>query len=89
MSPRPKKAWQVGSIVKVMLALFLNCEGKIHHKFLRHGQTANKESEGDENAERSSEEKKAWFMEGKKMTAPSLQCSSAFLPSYSRFSHKT
>lgn len=46
-------------------------------------------SEGDEKAERGREEKKAWFVEGNKMDAPSWQCSGAFLPSDSRFSHKT
>ena len=49
-------------------AVFFYCEGIIHHIFLPCGQTMNKElSEGDEKVERGSEEKKAWFVEGKKL----------------------
>ena len=46
-------------------------------------------SESDENAERGSEEKKVWFVERKKMVAPSWQCSYAFVQSDSWFCHKT
>ena len=43
MLPRLKKAQQVWSNVKVMLAVFLNCDGIIHHEILPRGQTVNKE----------------------------------------------
>jgi len=43
MSPRPKRAWQVQANVKVMLIVFFDCVGIIHHKFLRCGQTVNME----------------------------------------------
>ena len=60
-SPRPKKAQQIRSNMKVMLTVFVCFEGEIHHEFLPLGQTVNKKyySEGDEKAERGSEEKKA------------------------------
>jgi hypothetical protein len=41
-SPRPQKARQVLSEVKVML-IFFYCEGVIHHEFLLRGQTVNEE----------------------------------------------
>jgi hypothetical protein len=44
MSPRPKKkARQVRSDVKVMLTVLFDCEGVIHHEFLRRSQMVNKE----------------------------------------------
>jgi len=43
MSPRSKRAQQVWSYVKVMLAVFFVCEGIIRHEFLPYGQTVNKE----------------------------------------------
>ena len=36
--PRPKKARQVRSNVKVLLSLFFDCSGAVHHEFLPHGQ---------------------------------------------------
>ena len=60
MSPRPKRAWEVQANVKVMLIVFFDCVGIIHHKFLpclpdsEHGIL----SECDEKAERGSKEKK-------------------------------
>ncbi|PNF20350.1 Mariner Mos1 transposase [Cryptotermes secundus] len=42
-SPRPKKARQVRSNVKVMLTVFFNFNGIVHHEFLPQGQTVNKE----------------------------------------------
>ena len=56
-SPRPKNTRQVRSNVKVMLTVFVDCEGIIYHEFLPLGQMAKREY--DEKAERSSEEKKA------------------------------
>jgi hypothetical protein len=43
--PRPKKAWQVQPSVKVVLTVFIffNCESVIHHEFLPHSRTVNKE----------------------------------------------
>jgi len=41
--PKKKKSWQVQSSVKVMLTVFFDCEGVIHHEFLPHGQTVHKE----------------------------------------------
>ncbi|UYV72636.1 hypothetical protein LAZ67_10000122 [Cordylochernes scorpioides] len=41
--PRPKKARQVRSNVKVLLTVFLDCRGVVHHEFLPQGRTANKE----------------------------------------------
>ncbi|UYV72635.1 hypothetical protein LAZ67_10000121 [Cordylochernes scorpioides] len=41
--PRPKKARQVRSNVKVLLIVFLDCRGVVHHEFLPQGRTANKE----------------------------------------------
>jgi hypothetical protein len=40
-SPRPKKARQVRSKVKVMLMVFSEIEGVVHHEFLHQGQTVN------------------------------------------------
>ncbi|UYV71106.1 hypothetical protein LAZ67_8001723 [Cordylochernes scorpioides] len=41
--PRPKKARQVRSNVKVLLTVFFNCRGVVHHEFLPQGRTVNKE----------------------------------------------
>ncbi|UYV72969.1 AGL [Cordylochernes scorpioides] len=41
--PRPKKASQVRSNVKVLLTVFFNCRGVVHHEFLPQGRTVNKE----------------------------------------------
>ncbi|UYV70649.1 hypothetical protein LAZ67_8000164 [Cordylochernes scorpioides] len=41
--PRPKKARQVRSNVKVLLTVFFDCRGVVHHKFLPQGRTVNKE----------------------------------------------
>lgn len=42
-SPRPKKARQVRSNVKVMLTVFFDFNGIVHHEFLPQGETINKE----------------------------------------------
>ncbi|PNF33903.1 hypothetical protein B7P43_G06496, partial [Cryptotermes secundus] len=42
-SPRPKKAWQVRSNVKVMLAVFFKSCGVVHHEYAPQGQTITKE----------------------------------------------
>jgi hypothetical protein len=42
-SPRPKKACQVCSHVKVMLTVFFDSEGVLHYEFLPQGRTVNKE----------------------------------------------
>ncbi|UYV83543.1 TTC21B [Cordylochernes scorpioides] len=41
--PRPKKARQVQSNVKVLLTVFFDCRGVVHHEFLPQGRTVNKE----------------------------------------------
>ncbi|UYV76739.1 hypothetical protein LAZ67_14001920 [Cordylochernes scorpioides] len=41
--PRPKKARQVRSNVKVLLTVFFDCRCVVHHEFLPQGRTANKE----------------------------------------------
>ena len=41
--PRPKKACQVRSNVKVLLTVFFDCNGLVHHVFLSQGRTVNKE----------------------------------------------
>lgn len=41
-SPRPKKARQVRSSVKVMLTVFFDANGVIHHEFLPQGETVNR-----------------------------------------------
>ncbi|UYV78256.1 hypothetical protein LAZ67_16000691 [Cordylochernes scorpioides] len=41
--PRPKKARQVGSNVKVLLTVFFDCRGVVHHEFLPQGRTVNEE----------------------------------------------
>ncbi|UYV63580.1 hypothetical protein LAZ67_2004876 [Cordylochernes scorpioides] len=41
--PRPKKARQVRSNVKVLLTVFFDCRGVVHHEFLPQGRTINKE----------------------------------------------
>ncbi|UYV65429.1 hypothetical protein LAZ67_3004342 [Cordylochernes scorpioides] len=41
--PRPKKARQVPSNVKVLLTVFFDCRGIVHHEFLPQGRTVNKE----------------------------------------------
>ena len=43
MSPRPRKAWQVQSSVKVMAGCFFHCAGIFRHEFLPCGQMVNKE----------------------------------------------
>jgi len=50
-----------------MLTVFVYFEGIIHHEFLPLGHTVKKKYyfEGDEKAERGSEEKKAWCERGK------------------------
>jgi len=40
-SPRPKKARQVRSKVKVMLTVFFDMEGIVHYKYVPQGQTVN------------------------------------------------
>ncbi|UYV60743.1 hypothetical protein LAZ67_1002089 [Cordylochernes scorpioides] len=41
--PKPKKARQVRSNMKVLLTVFFDCRGVVHHEFLPQGRTANKE----------------------------------------------
>ncbi|UYV78223.1 HSP90AB1 [Cordylochernes scorpioides] len=41
--PRPKKARQVRTNVKVFLTVFFDCRGVVHHEFLPQGRTVNKE----------------------------------------------
>ncbi|UYV75720.1 hypothetical protein LAZ67_13001110 [Cordylochernes scorpioides] len=41
--PRPKKARQVRSNVEVLLTVFFDCRGVVHHEFLPQGRTVNKE----------------------------------------------
>ncbi|UYV75070.1 hypothetical protein LAZ67_12002351 [Cordylochernes scorpioides] len=41
--PRPKKARQVRSNVKVLLTVFFDCRGVVHHEFLPQDRTVNKE----------------------------------------------
>ncbi|UYV78297.1 hypothetical protein LAZ67_16000889 [Cordylochernes scorpioides] len=41
--PRPKKARQVWSNVKVLLTVFFDCRGVVHHEFLPQGRMVNKE----------------------------------------------
>ncbi|UYV67049.1 hypothetical protein LAZ67_4003761 [Cordylochernes scorpioides] len=41
--PRPKKACQVRSNVKVLLTVFFDCRGMVHHEFLPQGRMVNKE----------------------------------------------
>ncbi|UYV71490.1 hypothetical protein LAZ67_8003487 [Cordylochernes scorpioides] len=41
--PRPKKARQVRSNVKVLLTVFFNCRGVVNHEFLPQGRMVNKE----------------------------------------------
>ena len=41
--PRPKKAHQVRSNVKVSLTVFFDCNGLVHHEFLPQDRTVNKE----------------------------------------------
>lgn len=43
LSPRPKKARQVKSNVKVMLVVFFDSQGIVHHEYAPHGQTITKE----------------------------------------------
>lgn len=42
-SPRPKKARQVRSKIKVMLLVFFDADGIVHHEYTPQGQTVNKE----------------------------------------------
>ncbi|UYV78460.1 hypothetical protein LAZ67_16001476 [Cordylochernes scorpioides] len=41
--PRPKKARQARSNVNVLLTVFFDCRGVVHHEFLPQGRTVNKE----------------------------------------------
>ncbi|UYV61065.1 AGO3 [Cordylochernes scorpioides] len=41
--PKPKKARQVRSNVNVLLTVFFDCRGVVHHEFLPQGKTVNKE----------------------------------------------
>ena len=41
--PRPIKACQVRSNVKVLLTVFFDCNGLVHHEFFPQGRTVNKE----------------------------------------------
>ena len=41
--PRPKKARQVRSNVKVLLTVFFDCRGVVHYEFLPQGRTVNKQ----------------------------------------------
>ena len=41
--PRKKKARQIRSNVKVLLTVFFDCNGVVHHEFLLQGHTVNKE----------------------------------------------
>ncbi|UYV61909.1 hypothetical protein LAZ67_1007037 [Cordylochernes scorpioides] len=41
--PRPKKARQIRSNVKVLLTVFFDCRGVVHHEFLPQSRRANKE----------------------------------------------
>ena len=41
--PRSKKARDVHSNVKVLLSVFCDCNGVVHHEFLRQGRKVNKE----------------------------------------------
>jgi hypothetical protein len=42
-SPRLKKAQRVRSTVKVLLTVFFDCRGIVHHSYAPEGQTINKE----------------------------------------------
>jgi hypothetical protein len=42
-SPRPKKTQRVGSKVKVLLTVFFDYRGIVHHSYTPEGQTVNKE----------------------------------------------
>jgi len=42
-SPRPKKAWQMKSSIKMMLIAFFDPEGLVHHEYVPRGQRVNKE----------------------------------------------
>ena len=42
-SPRPKKARQVRSNVKVLLTVFLDSRGVVHHEYALQGQTVTKQ----------------------------------------------
>jgi len=42
-SPKPKKARQVRSNVKIMLISFFNANGIVHNKFVPPGQTVNQQ----------------------------------------------
>ena len=41
--PRPEKARQVRSNVKVLLTVFFDCNNLMHHEIMSHGHTVNKE----------------------------------------------
>ena len=42
-SPRPKKARQLRSEVKVMLIVFFDMEGIVHYEYVQQGQTVNQQ----------------------------------------------
>jgi len=42
-SPRPKKAWMSRSKIKVLLAVFFDWKGIVHHEFVPCGQMVNKQ----------------------------------------------
>ena len=42
-SPRPKKARQLRSEVKVMLIVFFDMEGNVHYEYVPQGQTVNQQ----------------------------------------------
>ena len=42
--PRPKKPLQVRSNVKILLIVFFECNGELHHEFLPQGRMANKKN---------------------------------------------
>ena len=90
-SPIPKKALQVWSNVEVMLTVFCDCEGLIHHECLPCGQTENKDyyPKVTKRLRGAVRTKRTDLWRGGKMAAASLPRFSAFVPSDSLFSHKT
>jgi hypothetical protein len=42
-SPRPKKARTSRSKIKVMMVVFFDWKGIVHHEFVPHGQVVNKQ----------------------------------------------
>ena len=41
--PRPKKARQIRSNTKVLLTVYFDCNGMVHHEFLPQGRTVSRE----------------------------------------------